>query len=201
MYDCYPEAVCQAGAQQAWQSAPVHLESCWVPQTWYEHGGDIDFITQQGLKYHATYFMPKSCALPAAWHAQLAAFSLKLGYNFVLRQVRYSRLMQCDAPFIFSAWIENTGVAPIYHRYTVALRLRQPDREFILRFDDLDIRTWLPGDAWIDRRLELPDGIKPGPCDIAIGLVDTDNRPRLRWAVEEHFPDLWTPVGFGVVEG
>ena len=56
------------------------------------------------------------------------------------------------------------------------------------------------GQTWIDRRLELPAGMQPGPCEIAIGLVDTDNRPRLRWAVEEHFPDLWTPVGFAVIE-
>jgi len=200
MYDCYPEAVCKANAQQAWQCAPVHLETCWVPQTWLDHGGNIDFIVQQGLKYHATYFMPKSCRLPAVWLDSLEAFSLGLGYNFVLHQVRCSRIAESGKPFVFSAWVENTGVAPIYRRYAVALRFRQPDREYITRLDDIDIRTWLPGDAWIDRPLGLPDGIRPGPCDIAIGLVDTDNRPCLRWAVKEHFPDLWTPIGLAIIE-
>jgi hypothetical protein len=200
MYDAYPEAICQANAQQAWQHGPVHLESCWVPMTWYEHGGDIDFIIKQGLKYHATYFMPKSCRLPEPWLDALAAFSLKLGYNFVLRQVCYSQLINQNSPFLFTAWIENIGVAPIYHEYTVAIRFRQLDKDFIVRLNDIDIRTWLPGDAWIEQHIDLPKGIHPGPCEIAIGLVDEENQPRIRWCVKEHFPDLWTPIGLSIVE-
>lgn len=200
MYDAYPEALCKANAQNVWQNSPVHLETCGVPMSWYDNDGDIDFIIKQGLKYHATYFMPKSCRLPEPWMDILSEFSLKIGYNFVLRQVYYSQLVNIKSPFLFTAWIENVGIAPIYRRYTVAIRFRQTDREFIVRLDDIDIRTWLPGDVWIEKLIPLPEGIQPGPCEIATGLVDKKNQPRIRWAVKEHFLDLWTPIGLTFIE-
>ena len=73
MYESYPAGVWVCGATDVWKTAPVHFETCGVPMHWYNGGynafegkpaWDIDFILEQGLKYHTTYFMPKYAALP-----------------------------------------------------------------------------------------------------------------------------------------
>ena len=193
----YPSMVVTAGAQDAWQTAPVHLETCNVPMKWYERGGDIDFIIQQGWKYHGTYFMPKSTALPAPWLEKLKAFCRRLGYRFVYRFARIHTFAFRPGEFQFTTWIENVGVAPIYRRYDFALRLRQGDREETVVFTDVDIRKWLPGDAWIDKWVRLPEGFTAGEVTISAGLVAPEggDEVRVRFAVEEQDEDGWVRLG------
>ena len=196
MYDFYAQAVVSCGAADAWKTAPVHFETCWVPTCWYRNGWDLDFILQQGLKYHGTYFMPKYCALPPAWMKELAEFCRKLGYRFVLRNVTLDAQVPVGGAFQFQCWIENVGVAPIYRRYDVALRLRQGSREDIVSLDRVDIRHWLPGDAYLDERIQLPAGFAPGSVDVSVGLVDPATRqPKVAFAIEEQYADRWAPLG------
>lgn len=196
MYDCYPRRLSEAGAADAWQTAPVHFETMWVPMFWYEHRFDIDFILQQGLKYHATYFMPKSAALPEPWIEKLSSFCRRIGYRYVFRQATIDRQVQRGGQFTFQAWIENVGVAPIYRKYDFAVRLRQDDREHIEVLNDIDIRTWLPGDAWIDRRIPLPESFRPGWVELSAGLIDPRTREaRVSFAVKERYGNRWTPLG------
>lgn len=195
MYDCYPREIVTCGAQDAWRTAPIHLETCWVPMTWYKQGVDLDFILQQGLKYHATYFMPKSTTLPEPWMDKLGRFCNQLGYRYVYRQAIFDRQVNSGESFRFQSWIENVGVAPIYRKYDLALRLRQDGREHIVAFDDVDIRSWLPGDAWIDRRVRIPDGFRPGWVQLAAALIDPATRtPRVSFAVKESFVDRWVDL-------
>jgi hypothetical protein len=196
MYDSYPQEVIAGGAQETWKTAPVHFETCWVPMYWYQHGFDLDFILEQGLKYHGTYFMPKSTALPEPWRDQLAAFCRKLGYRYVFRQAIVHTQDSPRGSFRFQAWIENVGAAPIYRPYAFALRLRQGDREAVLPLPNLDIRAWLPGDTWIDRTVPVPDGFQPGWADLSAGLIDPQTRQaRIRFAAQENFSDRWLCLG------
>lgn len=196
MYDSYPMEVILGGAQETWKAAPVHLETCWVPMYWYQHGFDIDFILEQGLKYHATYFMPKSTVLPEPWMEKLSAFCRKLGYRYIFRQAILEGPVSLRGRFRFQCWIENVGVAPIYRPYLFALRLRQGDQETILPFSDLDIRAWLPGDAWIDHTLSIPEGFQPGWIELAAGIIDpVTNQARVRFANKEAFSDRWLDLG------
>jgi hypothetical protein len=196
MYEAYPQEVAQAGAQEAWRTAPVHYETCWVPMFWYQHGFDIDFILEQGLKYHTTYFMPKYTALPEPWMEKLDRFCRKLGYRYVYRHAIVETPVKAGTSFRFQSWIENVGVAPIYRRYDFALRLRQGDRSEYVVFDDVDIRKWLPGDGVIDRRVPLPPGLKPGWVDLSAGLVAPGTREaRVSFAVKEVFSDRWVALG------
>jgi hypothetical protein len=194
MYEYYPSALVAAGARDSWKSAPVHLETCWVPMHWFQKGFDLDFILQQGLKYHATYFMPKSTALPPEWMEQISQFCRRLGYRFVFRTAVWDDEM-VDNSFCFRTWIENVGVAPIYHRYDFALRFRQNQHEVIVAFDDVDIRAWLPGDVWLDRAVALPAGFQRGSVELSAGLVDESRQARVSFAVEETEPDRWLPLG------
>ena len=190
-FDSYPRRVATAGAQEAWKTGPVHLETCGVPMDWYRRGHDLDFILQQGLKFHATYFMPKSCALPEPWLERLAAFCRQLGYRFAFRQAVLPRSVARGGPLPMQVWIENVGVAPIYHRYTLAFRFRQDDRELITTLPDIDIRSWLPGDVWFERDVPVPDGLRPGWVGLSVGLVDAQNQAQVRFAAEETYLDRW----------
>ena len=195
MFDCYPEAVVKAGAQNAWQVGPVHFETCWVPMHWYRQGFDIDFILAQGLKYHGTHFMPKSTALPEKWLDKLAAFCRKLGYRYVFRQASFDGEVDGGGSFRFQCWIENVGVAPIFRRYDLALRLRQGDREAVVPLSHIDVRTWLPGDVWVDEEIALPEGFAPGWAELSAGLIHPKSgQACVNFAVKERYPDRWIPL-------
>jgi hypothetical protein len=144
--------------------------------------------------------MPKSNRLPEAWMDKLAAFCNQLGYRYVYRQAMYDRQVKAGGQFRFQSWIENVGVAPIYRRYDFALRLRQDSHEEILVFENVDIRGWLPGDAWIDRTIQLRPGFRAGWVDLAAGLVDPATRqPRINFATREVFSDGWVDLrGFEI---
>ncbi len=195
MYGMYPQEVA-ACAADAWKTAPIHLETCWVPMAWYQHEVDIDFILQQGLKYHATYFMPKYTRLPAPWFEKLADFCNHLGYRFVYRQAQYPQWESVDGTIAFQSWIENVGVAPLYRDSGFALRFRQDDREAIVVLEGIDVRTWLPGDVLIDRRIDLPKGFRPGWLQIAAGIVDRRTlKPVVSFATTDEFQDRWVDLG------
>ena len=196
MHEMYPRSVAQSGAADAWKHAPIHLETCWVPTYWFQQGWDLGWILEQGMKYHATYLMPKSCALPPSWIDQIDRFCRRLGYRHVIRHASVqSPILATATAFNFQAWIENVGVAPIYRRYDVALRLRQHAREEIVVLPAVDIRAWLPGDAWIDEQVAVPAGFGPGWVDVAIGIVGRDGRkPAVRFAVKDAECSGWVPT-------
>ena len=196
MYDMYPDAIVRSGAAEAWRTAPVHLEVGVVPRYWYDQGYDLDFILEQGLKYHATYFMPKNTEIPEPWRERIAAFCRRLGYRFVYRQAMLDARVAADGMFRLHSWIENVGVAPLYRPYAFALRLRQDDHSEVVVLDGVDVRSWLPGDAIIDRRVRLPAGFRPGAIEVSAGIVDPVTRePRVSFAVEQVFSDRWALIG------
>ncbi len=196
MYNLYPKRICEVGAQDAWKTAPVHFEVCEVPMDWYRQEFDIDFIIEQGWKYHTTYFMPKSSPLPEAWMDKLAAFCNKLGYRFVFRQATLSRRTARGGKFVFRAWIENTGAAPLYRRYDFALRLQQGDAQEVIVLEDVNPCQWLPGDIWLDREIDLPRSFQSGYIELSAGLLDRrTHQPGVNFAVRERFADRWMLLG------
>ncbi len=97
-------------------------------------------------------------------------------------------------------WIENTGIAPVYRDYILALRIKQNRTEVVLPLD-ADVRTWLPGDAWIEDLLRLPESLGTGEAMLYAGLVDPEElEPQVHFAVEEAEEDGWVPLGVVKVE-
>jgi hypothetical protein len=193
-FDCYPQEVVRCGAQDAWTHAPVTFESCGVPQRWFNLNFDLEFLIQQGLKFHGTVFMPKSTAMPPEWTGRLEAFCNDLGYRFVFRQLLIEARAKRGTPFEWRAWIENVGVAPIYRRYTFAIRATQGNRVYY-HHSPGDILTWLPGDGVLDEKLALPKEFQPGSVMLHAALVNPEtNQPKVRFAVEGTEPDGWLPL-------
>ena len=194
-YDYYPMAVVKAGAQDRWQTQPVTFETCGVPGSWKEHDFDLDFILRQGYKSHCSVFMPKSNPIPEDYMQPLAEFCDRIGYRFTLRQATWTPRVAQEEELGISMWIENTGIAPIYRDYSLALRLEQDQGEVILPIQ-ADIRTWLPGDAWIEASLPLPADLGSGETKLYAGLVDAEMlKPQIQFAVEESAEDGWVPLG------
>jgi hypothetical protein len=192
-YDCYPKEVCVCGAQDAWKNGPVTFETCSVPMKWFGMAFDLDFIRRQGLKFHGSVFMPKSTELPEEWMDNLLQFCNDIGYRFVLRQFSFDSPVE-DRRLICQCWIENVGVAPIYHPYTFAVRLRQGSCEHVHHSAE-DIRKWLPGDVWLVEQIDVPKTFQPGIAMLHAALVDPRaNEAKVRFAVEGADEDGWVPL-------
>jgi hypothetical protein len=201
MYNYYPMQVAQANAGDVWRHAPVVMEAGWVPMYWHENGFPIDWIIQQGLKYHVSELMLKSSPIPAEWKDKFDDFIKKMGYRFVLRQMMAPKQATQGGLLWYYLWIENIGVAPIYIGYRLAFRLRQGNTSEIV-LSPTDIKTWLPGDTWLDEKLPLPPSIKPGKVDLDIGIIDPEtSQLAVRFANQGNDPDGWQKIlSFDVVD-
>jgi len=201
MHDEYPRKVFEDGVQDAWKTAPVTLETCWTVGHWYEQGWDIDWILEQGLKYHLSVFMPKSSYIPDEWMDKIEWFNRRMGYRFVLRQMILPLEAKPGRGIRVHVWIDNVGVAPIYRRYRFAYRFRQGDRAAVVHSKQ-DIRKWMPEHTWFSERVAVPAWLKPGAAKVDVGVIDPEtNEPRVKLAVEEIREDGWHPMALMDVVG
>ena len=123
MLDNYPEQVVRAGIQNVWERSPVSLESCGVPGSWFKHGYDLNYILQQGLRWHVSSVNIKSSAIPPQWKKQFEEFEKQMGYRFILRRLEYPKEVRPGAMMPVSMWFLNAGVAPVYRNYILAVEL------------------------------------------------------------------------------
>lgn len=194
MYDAYVSALFRSNAQDVWKRAPITFETCWTVGYWWRKRWDLDWILDQGLKYHVSVFMPKSSFIPGPWRKKIDAFNRRMGYRFVLRQLMLPLEAKRGAPFHFNAWIDNVGVAPIYRPYKLALRFTQ-GRQSVVVHSTQDIRTWLPDHNWFEETVAMPATLSPGPVTVDIGIVDpATDQPRVRFAINEVAKDGWHPM-------
>jgi hypothetical protein len=193
MYDLYPYQVEAGGIKDAWKTAPVTLETCWTVPHWKRNGWDIDAILEQGLKYHASVFMPKSVYIPKEWMARIMAFNKRLGYRFCLHQMILPLEARPAQQIVVPVTIDNKGVAPIYRAYRFALRFSQGGRHHVVRFKQ-DIRKWLPDFTAFRERIVFPPGLRPGVAKVACSIVNDAGRPVVRLAIKAIDADGWHPL-------
>lgn len=194
MYDSYPREVCLRGGSEAWRTKPVVMEPYRVPANWEAEGFSVDWIIEQGLKYHTSIFMPKSCPMSVAMLEKMNEFIKRMGYRFVLRQFTVRNSAKRGDLLPYMIWIENVGVAPIYRRYDLAVRFRQEKNSKIVKIPT-DITKWLPGDQWLEGELLVPASFQPGNVSLDIALVDMHTQvPKVHFAIEGRKEDGWYPM-------
>jgi hypothetical protein len=194
MYDEYPKSIWKCGAADRWRTAPVTLETCWTVGYWYKNGWDLDWIIDQGYKYHLSVFMPKSSFIPEAWTEKVDAFNKRMGYRFVLRQMTLPLDAKPGAEMPVEVWIDNVGVAPIYRPYKLAFRFSQGKRREIVQLA-ADVRTWMPDNTWFAEEMTLPPSLERGEAKVDVAIVDpATNAPRVAFAIEETADDGWHPM-------
>lgn len=66
-----------------------------------------------------------------------------MGYRFELRKLMYNPVVKKGEGLQVRGLWANTGVAPIYHKYPLVVRLKN-EKEVISLTSKTDIRSWLP---------------------------------------------------------
>ncbi len=194
MFDYYPREVSLRGGSEAWRTKPVVMESCWVPAYWEKEGFPIDWIIEQGLKYHTSIFNAKSCPMSEKMIEKMNEFAKRMGYRFVLRLFMVQNAAKRGGFLPYIIWIENIGVAPIYRQYNLALRFRQRNTNAVVKIP-VDITKWFPGDHWLENEILVPEEIQPGKVELDIALIEPQTQtPRVKFAIEGYRPDGWYPL-------
>jgi hypothetical protein len=201
MNDYYPQTLIQTGLRDAWRSAPVTLEVCWVMQHWKNQGWDVDHIVDESLKWHISSFNAKSSPVPSEWWPQVNRWLKKMGYRLVLRKFTYPSVVPLGGQITFTSWWDNQGVAPCYRKFPLALRLKNLDHTEIL-ITDADITAWLPGDNLWDQALVVPAKLPAGDYDLALGILDPHTQqPKVKLAIEGLKADGWYRLGPIKIQG
>ncbi|HEX30183.1 TPA: DUF4832 domain-containing protein, partial [Candidatus Poribacteria bacterium] len=189
----YPQQIRRTGAEDAWEKAPVAFESCWDMRKWKEEGWDIRYIFDYALNYHLSYLNNKSAPIPDGTRDEVERLIRKMGYRLVLRQLEHEvKAISGSVVTIHMIW-ENVGVAPPYRDYLLAFRLTG-ENEFVF-VSDTSIKGWLPGEIEIAEELKLPEDLKPGRYEFALGLLDPLTRePAIQLAIAGRGEDGWYPL-------
>ncbi len=191
MKDFYPQQLARGGLQDAWRTAPVALETCWVPEQWRQWNFPLKPILDQALRWHASTINIKSSRIPPEWKTAFEEFQKQIGYRFVLKRLEYPSHAGRGTMAPLSMWWFNAGVAPAYRTYTLALAIG--DTVVPL---DADVRQWLPGDAVVEGSIAVPRDLAPGRYALRVALLDPRTRlPAIRLAIAGRQDDGWYQVG------
>jgi len=193
MYDAYVQGIHDCGAQEAWKTAPVVMESSATVAWWVMAGYDIDRIVEEGYKYHVSVFMPKSVFFPEKALAKLIEFDKQIGYRFAVRHILLPLEARPGAKISVEMFTDNVGCAPLYRPYKLALRFAQGRDARIVRFNE-DIRTWLPGHNFFREEIVVPPELEGGEVQLALGVVDDTGTPRVGFAIEGETAGGWHPL-------
>src|SRR5450759_252941 len=206
MYDYYPQGIINFGMKDAWGKAPVSLEVCGTIKSWKGEKGsceycqgynidDVNYIIDETLKWHISSFNAKSSGVPEEWQPLIDRWLKKMGYRFVLRSFSYPEFVASDEKLNFKSWWDNKGVAPIYKKFLLAIRLTNEKRSEVI-ITDADINTWFPGDNLYDDAIFVPQDMPAGIYQLQIGIVDRQSHePKVNLAIEGKDTEGWYPVG------
>jgi len=147
------------------------------------------------------------------------------GYRFVIRSFSCARRAEPNGTLRFALTVVNTGSAPFYEDWPVELSLLDPLTNkpvWKCELENVDIRTWLPGDDWDDAkniyntppttnavwqclRLPGPERLPKGEYIAALSILEPVGRqPNVLFAVRNYCSGGRHPfckVGIGVDVG
>jgi|GEM_PF-581378 len=138
------------------------------------------------------------------------------GYRFTLESASYPLTVQPGGTLGAKLVVRNTGSAPFYLDWPVAIGLLDPATKnpiWSAVLQGVDIRQWLPGTGWdssafayrnvaisypTEGQANLPRDLKPGSYIVALAILDRQGGmlPSARFAIENYFRGGWHPLGF-----
>ena len=176
MNEIYPKAA--QATPDLWQKAPVSFESFWWLGEWERQGWDIDEIIEKTLSWHISTFNGKSFPIPDARRGKIEYWLSKMGYHFVLTEASYPEEAAAGDRLPLTLRVLNRGVAPIYNRIPLRVRLRG-EKEYLFT-TDVDVTKWLPGEHEVLCEIALPLSVKAGEYEVAITLSG-EGTPVVKW--------------------
>jgi len=217
-----------------WKHAPIEGE---VEYNWQKDRQDADpegtfgrtpdetmtvpayrrYMIDKIRRYHATYlgWISGYSATDPAVLAGAAEVQKAFGYRFVIDSLSYPRSLDPGGTVSVRMTARNTGSAPFYLDWPVAVALLDPEtREPVWSapLTGIDIRQWLPGEEWDSeafayRRPALPHNAagsatlpadqRPGEYILALAILDREGGmvPSVRFAVRNYLAGGWHPFG------
>ena len=181
----------------AWKRGPVQFEACGVMQDWYDKGFDIDLILQKGLEWHMSVFNGKAAPVPAALKPRIGEFLKKLGYRMVIREMTHTAETSPGGMLLLQSRWENVGVAPFYHPWPLAYRLRSSLDQVVAQWaSPANLMRWLPGMSHVVSDVEtVPEKVPAGTYSLDVAILTEDGRSaHVDLAIEGKRADRWYPV-------
>lgn len=181
----------------AWKRGPVQMEVCGYIHEWYERGFDLDRILDKGLEWHVSVLNAKSKPIPAAWRPRINEFLKKIGYRLVPAEIAHPAEGRAGERLTVRSRWENKGVAPVYHAWPLAYRLRLASDQVVAQWmSSVDLKQWLPGaphpaqDSFV-----LPATLSPGTYALDLAVLAEDGRTaHVDLAIEGKRADRWYQV-------
>lgn len=187
----YPNAI--ARIENAWKEGPVSFESYWWLCEWQRQGWDIDETIEKTLSWHVSSVNAKSMPIPYEWKEKIENWIRRMGYHYVIRSFAAPSEAAAGDTLEMLLKVENTGVAPIYHRLPLCIRLTGDGFSQVFE-TEADITRWLPGEHEETLTVTLPDGMNAGTYAVELG-VDTQGYPQLYFATDAPRADAFYRVG------
>lgn len=167
--DYYPPLIEKMPEQ--WKLAPVSFESYWWLCEWKRQGWDIDEIIEKTLEWHISTFNPKSMPIPYEWQSKCEYWISRIGYHFTINSVTYPEILKQNERVGLSLLVENVGVAPVYKKMSLILRLKRGDEIYDFP-QEVDVRAWLPGKSSEALSVDLSSAkLQSGDYELEIGLA------------------------------
>jgi len=222
MRDAYPQLVQGSGVENVWKTAPVAWETCWDMRRWVKKGWPLRYIFNYALALHGSYINNKSAPLPEGENVreEIRRFLRRLGYRFVLRELRHPKHAQSGDLLALAMKWQNVGSAPCYRPYRLAYRLKNEHGYSKTFIGGATVEKWMPGtvEAFTEEflreppdlppgkivnvadRMALPTNIHAGRYSLAIAIVgEHASEPIVRLAIKDRSQDGWYPLSEMVV--
>ena len=198
----YEPNIASAHAQDAWKKGPINFETCWDIRRWVEEGWNLRYIMDWMLAHHVSGLTNKNAPVPSSAMAEVQRLLTKMGYRYVLRELRHQQKARAGNLVTLSMDWENIGVAPSYGRYVLAMQLRYvTGRVVATQATQNSVKQWMPGPLAVDEELALPSPLAPGTYTIALALVDpSSGQPQIRLAISGRESSGWYPVSTITIE-
>jgi len=147
------------------------------------------------------------------FYEQASELQKAMGYRYVIDKAEYTSEIKNGKPWKLSFSLHNTGSSPFYYQWPVQVALLDPQTHepvWTKTLDDVDIRTWMPGENYDQTKKEYlvpaprytvseklcTDSVPAGEYVLALAVLDPAGMlPSLRFANKEYFQGGYTVLG------
>jgi Domain of unknown function (DUF4832) len=218
-----------------WKRSPIEGE---VEYTWQKNRADakpeqtfgrtpdetmknenyLRYMKDKIHKYHTSYlgWISDYNAEDKAVLAGAGILQKAFGYRFIVESFSYPRSLAAGQKLPLRFTVRNTGSAPFYLNWPVAVGLIDAETRKVVwsaPLESVDIRQWLPGEKWdsekqaysqpapanqVQADVVIPKEVTAGNYLIALAILDRQGGmvPSARFAVSNYFRGGWHPFGF-----
>ena len=168
IYEYLPPKVDKMG--DIWKKGHISFEAYWWLGEWQRQGWDLDKIIDTLLGWHVSTFNAKSLPIPWEWQDKIDEWIAKMGYHFVIDEAEMKTVVNRGERVSLRLLIDNVGVAPIYHKLPLWVRIK--NAEFQKDFKtDVDIRKWISGKYEENIIWDIPVEMPKGQYALQVGIV------------------------------